>query len=268
VTNKKGTVNELINVGIFDDTAEASLTLWGSSIFSAAPWKPSITVLLLSNPGWRIDRRAWISLTSNTIVDVDPALADTNWLRTFAQRMTRREHVNPPFPNTEFNFEAMTESLNQILYTFADIDDFARSAPNEQFFGFLSVVLTELNVMKLYRRNMLLCNECCGIPIFNNSVTAECQQCDKLVALGINPRILGPVVDETGCSSTGKILFSEKAWEELLGRTADELVKSSVDVLKYLEQRMLYLRVTLRFAWAAEEGEGGMGRLCVWGVQM
>jgi hypothetical protein len=268
VKSKKGIVNELVNVGIFDHTAEASLTLWGPTTNSAAPWKPSTTVLLLSNPGWRIDRRAWISLTSNTIVDVDPDMPDADWLRTFAQRMTRREHVNPPFPEAVFDFEAMSESVNQILYTFSDIDEFARAAPNDQFFGFLSVVITELNVMKLYRRNMLLCNECCGIPIFNNSVITKCKQCEKSIRLGINPCILGPVVDETGCSSTGKILFGEKAWEELLGRTADELVQSSVDVLKYLEQRLLYLRVTLRFAWAAEPGEGGMGRLCVWDVMM
>jgi hypothetical protein len=195
-------------------------------------------------------------------------MPDADWLRTFAQRMTRREHVNPPFPEAVFDFEAMSESINQILYTYGDIDDFARAAPNDQFFGFLSVVITELNVMKLYRRNMLLCNECCGVPIFNNSVTVKCKQCEKFVHLGINPRVLGPMVDETGCSSTGKLLFSEKAWEELLGRTADELVKSSVEVLRYLEQRLLFLRVTLRFAWAAEEGEGGMGRLCIWGVMM
>jgi len=65
-------------------------------------------------------------------------------------------------------------------------------------------------------------------------------------------------------------------------------------VLKYLEQRLLFLRITFGFGWArAEEGEeegsgkekmkgrggkrrreeggdaeGDVGRLCVWGVKM
>jgi hypothetical protein len=84
---------------LFDDTAEASLSLWGSMATSATPWKASQTVLLLSRPGWRIDRKSWLSLTSNTMIDVDPDIPDTYWLRNFAQRMVRKEHVNPSFPD-------------------------------------------------------------------------------------------------------------------------------------------------------------------------
>ena len=98
VTNKKGNTSELVNVGVFDDTAEATLTLWGSSATSAAPWKVSHTILLISNPGWRIERKTWISLTSNTFVDVDPCVPDADWVRKFAMRLKKREHVNPPFP--------------------------------------------------------------------------------------------------------------------------------------------------------------------------
>jgi hypothetical protein len=266
VTNKNQITSEVVNINIFDNTSEATLSLWNTSIASASLWTPSSTILLITNPGWRIDRRAYIHLTSNTIVDIDPATPDADWLRNFAQRITRREHVNPPFPYSTFDFASMAEAQNQILYTFADIDEFARAAPNQHFFGYLSVVIIELNIMTLYRRNMLLCNEHCGHPMFSNTAIANCKQCGKPVSLGINPRLLGPVADETGCSSTGKMLLSETAWEELLGRNKDGLAGSSVEVLKYLEQRLLFLRVTLRFAWAAEEGEGGRGRLCVWGV--
>ena len=45
-----------------------------------------------------------------------------------------------------------------------------------------------------------------------------------------------------------------------------EFVNTSVEMLQYLEQRLLFLRLTIKFAWAAEEGDGG--RLYVWGVQM
>lgn len=98
VTSKKGGVSECVNINIFDDTADASLTLWGDATASATPWKPSQTVLLLTNPGWRIDRRAWISLTANTLVDVNPCISDADWLRKFAQRLTRRECVQPAWP--------------------------------------------------------------------------------------------------------------------------------------------------------------------------
>ncbi|KAJ9665735.1 hypothetical protein H2201_004220 [Coniosporium apollinis] len=98
-TTKKGVPAENVNVGVFDDTAEASLTLWGASAASAGSWKASHTILLLTEPEWRVDKRAWISLTSSTQVDVDPAIPDTEWLRGLAQRLTRRERVNPPFPD-------------------------------------------------------------------------------------------------------------------------------------------------------------------------
>ncbi len=88
-----------MNVNIFDNTAEATLSLWASATSSASTWKPSETVLLITNPGWRIDRRVWISLTANTMVDIDPCINDTNWLRRFAQRLTRRECVQPMWPN-------------------------------------------------------------------------------------------------------------------------------------------------------------------------
>ncbi|KAJ9665734.1 hypothetical protein H2201_004219 [Coniosporium apollinis] len=137
----------------------------------------------------------------------------------------------------------------------------------ERFMGYLSVIIMELNITCLHRRNMLMCTECCGVPVYANATSAKCKQCEKETALRINPRMLGPVIDETGTTSTGKLILSSSAWEQLLGRTAEELVASTADVLKYLEQRLLFVRVTLLFGWVAEEGEG-VGRLCIWGVRM
>ena len=39
-----------------------------------------------------------LSLTNSTHVDVDPCMIDAYWLRGYAQRLTKREHVNQPFP--------------------------------------------------------------------------------------------------------------------------------------------------------------------------
>ncbi|KAF2190203.1 hypothetical protein K469DRAFT_25482 [Zopfia rhizophila CBS 207.26] len=254
-TNKKGISSELINIGIFDDTAEATLTLWGITCASASSWQPSHTVLLISTPGWRIDRKANLSLNANTRVDIDPNVSDAVWLRSFVQRLTKKEHVNPPYPEGVFDTEAAETSPVRMLYNLADIDNFARANPREKCTGYISVLITDLNIVSLYQRNMLLCTECCGIPLYANSVIAKCKQCEKPIPLRINPRILGPIIDETGQINTGKLIFSATAWEQLLGRAPEQLVETDIEVLKYLEQRLLFLRVSLGFGWCLEGTE-------------
>ncbi|ORY19497.1 hypothetical protein BCR34DRAFT_620953 [Clohesyomyces aquaticus] len=264
-TNKNGTTSEFIGIGVFDDTGEATLTLYGVACNSASSWKPSHTVLLITNPGWKIDRVAKLSLSANTRVDVDPDIKDAMWLRVFAQRITKKEHINPPFSDGVFDVQAAENASIRTLYNLGDIDDFARSNPKERFMGYISVLITELNIVTYYRRDMLMCTECCGVSIYANATSTKCKQCEKQVALRINPRILGPIIDETGQISGGKLIFSDAAWEQLLGRTADQLVDTDIDVLNYLEQRMLFLRVSLGFGWCIE---GGVGRLCIWCVKM
>ncbi|KAF2259306.1 hypothetical protein CC78DRAFT_74412 [Lojkania enalia] len=261
-TNRKGTTSDIISIGVFDDTAEASLTLYGPTCASASRWRPSYTILLISNPSWRIDRMAFLSLNANTRLDVDPDMNDAVWLRSFAQRLTKKEHVNPPFPDGVFDTEAAETASVRILYNLADIDEFARSNPKERFMGYISVVITQLNIVTNYRRQMLMCTECCGIPLYANSVAAQCKQCEKTVPLRINPRILGPLIDETGQLSTGKAIFSNTAWHQLLGRTAAQLIDTSLDVLRYLEHRLLFLRVSMGFGWCLE----GSGALSYRGV--
>jgi hypothetical protein len=80
-------------------------------------------VLLISSPGWRIDRSTNLSLNANTRVDVDPNLSDALWLRALAQRLMKKEHVNPPFPDGVFDIEAAETAEVRILYNLADIDE-------------------------------------------------------------------------------------------------------------------------------------------------
>lgn len=164
--------------------------------------------------------------------------------------------------------EVASRAQNRILFTLSTLDEFARSAPDEMFTGYLSVLITELHITLLHRRQMLCCNECCGVPIYANSTSAKCKHCEQTVALLVNPRILGPVIDETGSTAAGKMVLAKESWEQLLGRSAEELCAMGQDGLKYLESRLLWLRVTLCFVWFAEEGDGGMGRLWIWSVKM
>ena len=108
VTTTKGMEGEKVDVSVFDDTADATLTLWGRATASTCDWKTSYTILLISNPTFRHDRRPIIWLSQDTHVDVDPCMEDAYWLRGHAQRVAKREHVNQPFPVDGAPLEAYT----------------------------------------------------------------------------------------------------------------------------------------------------------------
>ena len=100
VTTKEGIEAEKADVNVFDDTADAKLTLWGAHCSSSAYWKPSYTILLITRPGFSSDGKQELTLLNDTYVDVDPCMTDAYWLRGHAQRLTKREHVNQPYPES------------------------------------------------------------------------------------------------------------------------------------------------------------------------
>ena len=161
---------------------------------SVSLFVPSKTVLLISNPGWRIEKIAKLTLNGNSRVHVDPNMRDARLLRALAQRLTKKEHVNPPFPLTAAVVEDFEHAAVKALYTLADVDNVARSlsytGSTDTIVGYLSVIITELNIVTPWKRNMLMSNECCGIPMFANSTSVQCKHCEKMMQLSINPRIV------------------------------------------------------------------------------
>lgn len=186
--NRNGTTSELLTLGIFDDTADATLTLYSGLCESVTSFQPSRTVLLISNPGWRIERIAKLSLNANSRIDIDPDTGDARRLRVVAQRLTKKEHVNPPFPTIDVS--CYEESPVRALYSFADIDDFARTNPSEELLGYVSCIITSINIVVPCKRNMLLSAECCGIAVFANETSTACKQCERTVDLRINTRVV------------------------------------------------------------------------------
>lgn len=79
VTTKKGKEAEKVDVHVLDDTAEATLTLWGRAGASAFYWKASYTILLISQPSFNENRRPTLGLSQYTHVDVDPCMIDGYW---------------------------------------------------------------------------------------------------------------------------------------------------------------------------------------------
>ncbi len=53
-------------------------------------------------------------------------------------------------------------------------------------------------------------------------------------------------------------MWSDDAWEQLLGRNAEELADSSLTLLKYLENRLLFLKLAVMFGWSED-----VGKLCI-----
>jgi hypothetical protein len=131
------------------------------------------------------------------------------------------------------------------------------------------------------------------IPIYSNSTTGKCRQCGIETKLRVNPDVVGGMADESGGflvsqeKRTGRtikhspLLLSDQAWTDLLGRTPEELAEfcreaddagcgitskqkmENAKLLRYLEQRLTWMRVVLAVGWL-DEVDGGV--LAVLGV--
>lgn len=199
-------------------------TLWGAALNSASTWVPSNTILLITNPGWCSNRPGAIYLKAVTYVDVDPAIPDAQWLRSYAQKLTRKCRMNPPFPEQIFNPETIASPSVKILYNLADLDALVRANLDQTIVGYLSVVLMEVNIGTLHRRGRLMCSEwyvtttsartdhstkydtyganisgtySCGVQLYANTWKATCKQCNQSINLLLNPRIVRFIVHAT-----------------------------------------------------------------------
>jgi hypothetical protein len=124
ITNKKGGVNELTQVALFDDTAETVLKLWGEQGLSARDWKPSKTILLFSNPTFRNEARGCsLGLSHATMVDVDPDFPDADYVRKYAAKLNKKESVDQTFPEDLWDVNAALTVADRILFTIADVDE-------------------------------------------------------------------------------------------------------------------------------------------------
>lgn len=134
---------------------------------------------------------------------------------------------------------------------------------------------------------VLTCDTCsCGIPLFANSHVATCKHCQTRRKLNLNPRIIGTMVDETGCLEKAKLAWNPQAWMELIfpgatpmlttqGSTQDQECEESVtsqiltristqglQSVKEAEDLLQQARITVTFGWARQ-----FGRLCVLRVE-
>jgi hypothetical protein len=275
----------LVEVLLSDGTALITLKLWREHTSAVDHWDAGKTVLLISKP--RAVHELYgsspltLALGRLTTVDVDPS-PDGSWLeaRSFRRWLSAKATADGlvlSVPDGVFSNEQIGEG---ILFTLADVDEWARADGGGKidviFTGWLSLVIMDMRTSTQKRAHSLFLAACphCGHKLRSaSSASLPCPNCSRTedgvtaegelmkVQLHINPRIIGRCIDETGCVEGKDLLWTSKAWEEMLGRGPAELVRMSVDELQELESRIVGGRYSFRFGWAAS-----CSRLCILSV--
>ncbi|KAM3158725.1 hypothetical protein ABEW05_000756 [Botrytis cinerea] len=152
IVKKDGGETTLIEVILFDHTGETKMKCWSDLIESVKEWIPRKTILLVLNPMHKLDYggHGTIAWGRNTMVDVEPEFADADWLRKWANELTRKEIIGIEFPSEVWREEDIEEAIygpRTALFGLRDIEEWVRSGEGESFTGWISVVLMELSLL-------------------------------------------------------------------------------------------------------------------------
>ena len=138
------------------------------------------------------------------------------------------------------------------------------------------------------------------MPLYANASRIRCGRCSTYDnELRINPNLVCEMADETGAISSvpgrsddaedtnycadpvdatkkqhSKILWTDEAWTQLLGRSPQQLAdlcdicdpakaQHNLLLLRYLEQRLMYMRVILLVGWTGDHQGGRLAVLSV-----
>ena len=296
VTSIKGKPVTTIKVDICDESTEATLFVCEPLIKSAREWVQHETTLLITSPVGCPGRK--LGIHAPTLVEINPAIGESACLRQWIQR----EHCPNPvhFPADLFDVKSPMHAPLRLQFNLASLDSSVRASPSQVSTGYLSVVLTELNLLSLWKRGQLFSMECCGMPIYSNVISGQCERCgQRNIHFRINPNLVGEIADETGAVSSlspseetnagrhpkfgdynkrqdSKILWTDEAWTRLLGRSPEQLAvlcdtgdgekaQHKALLVRYLEQRLMFMRVILFIGWTGDDQGGRLAVLSVVG---
>lgn len=171
IIRKDGGESNLIEVTVFDHTAEIKMKCWSDLIESVKEWQPGKTILLFSNPVHKLDYggKSVVSFGRNAFMDVDPEFSDAQWLRNWARKLLMRESVGVRFPQEIWGVEEVEEAMygpRTALFGLRDVDEWVREGEVEvdgmgggSFTGWISVVILDMALLRCWRRNMLMYTE-------------------------------------------------------------------------------------------------------------
>jgi hypothetical protein len=124
ISKKGGGECDLIDILLFDHTAELRMTLWNDIIDSTEDWQAGNTILLITNPGYRVgySGKGSVGVQHGTMIVVDPEFPDAHWLRKQAVAMTKRDSLCLEFPKGVWDVEDVEYGVQRMLFTFASLD--------------------------------------------------------------------------------------------------------------------------------------------------
>ncbi|XDG04115.1 hypothetical protein ABKA04_003730 [Annulohypoxylon sp. FPYF3050] len=281
-SKKTQRTHDMVEVGVFDDTATCVLKLWGGKIPSAKTWIPNQTILLISKPTYKdTGTSPELGIGFSSMVDVNPEFPDVDWLRNKVNSMTKKQSIFIPFPSDTWDIERAINGPDRTLFTIADVEERVRHPEViVDFTGKLNVIILEMKMMEHWRKNTLCYLECCGMPLYSNKAVATCNNCQSKRDLMLNPRIIGSIIDESGMIAANKLVWHDGAWTQLLFGSAvgeiqdddsepnlieqswEDLTALGTDYLRDMEELLLYSRITLTFGWSSQ-----LERICILGVE-
>ncbi|OBT45705.1 hypothetical protein VE00_03908 [Pseudogymnoascus sp. WSF 3629] len=257
-------VSELV---LADRTGECKLTLFDHA---TVPFKVGTVLLITGATMKRGGGKACISLGQESLVDAEPVVGGVEGLRRWAERERRVGTKRQEIPDKVI--EKLERSVGMAgLYTLAELEERVREEEGA-WTVWLSLVVGQVNLVRVVRRGMAGVGECCGIPIYSLEPTAPCLTCSAIQNLSINPAIIGSLLDETGALEAEKLQWTPKAWKELLGEAGALGIlgrkkgagdTTEINGVRELQERITGLRFSFLMGWAGE-----VGRLCVLGVRM
>ena len=124
ITRKDGTPSDLMDVLLFDHTGDIKCKIWSGLIESAKEWQPGKTILLISNPTYKMDfgNKGMLFVGRMTTIEVDPDFPDADWLRKHAVGLTKKESLCLEIPEGVFDVDDAIYGANTGLFKLADID--------------------------------------------------------------------------------------------------------------------------------------------------
>lgn len=124
VQRKNGGECDLATILLVDHTGEMRWTIWQEMIDSAKDWQPGKTILLISNPGYKLEYsgKGSVGVLHSTMIDVDPDFPDADWLRKYVLGLTKKESLCVEFPEDIWDVEMAEYGPNVILFTLAEVD--------------------------------------------------------------------------------------------------------------------------------------------------
>lgn len=162
----KEKIVDVVEIGIYDETATAVLKLWGEHAFSASSFVSNHTILLISHPTFKILERqnkrradvfAEVGIGHGSMLHVNPAIAEAHWLRKKLGDLSSDEDVLTRFPEGTLDTDMLKKESTGETFTIAEVDKNIRQDMDREIIGKLNIIFLEVNLISMRRKEMLCC---------------------------------------------------------------------------------------------------------------